>query len=157
VAEAAHLLERVSALPRPAAGALRCARESDRALLVRRSIDFAREAVDDHGDAEAVVERRLRNGGLHLWEDGGEPVSMLGVNIAVAGVVRIGPVYTPPQHRRRGYATSAVAAASAAALAAGARTCMLFTDPANPTSNRIYATVGYKRIADWRDYRFERR
>ena len=155
IEEAAHRLERVTAPARPAAGALRAARQSDRALLVRWSLDFAREASDDYGDAEGVVDRRLRNGGLHVWEDGEEPVCMLGVNIEVAGVVRIGPVYTPPAHRRRGYASSAVAAASEAALARGAKACMLFTDLANPTSNRIYAAVGYERFADWREYRFQ--
>jgi RimJ/RimL family protein N-acetyltransferase len=154
VEEAAHRLERVVAPARGAPGALRLARESDRALLVRWLIEFAREATDDYGDAEASVSRRLRSGGLFLWEDL-EPVCLLGVNIEVAGVVRIGPVYTPPRHRRRGYATSAVAAASEAALARGARACMLFTDLANPTSNRIYAEVGYERFADWREYRFE--
>ena len=155
VEEAAHRLERVTAPARAAAGSLRAARQSDRALLVRWSIDFAREATDDYGDAEAVVDRRLRNGGLHVWEDGAEPVCMIGVNIEVAGVVRIGPVYTPPAHRGRGYASSAVAAASEAALARGAKACMLFTDLANPTSNRIYAAVGYERFADWREYRFQ--
>lgn len=153
--EAAHRLERVIAPERPATGALRAASEDDRALLVRWMVDFGREAGDDRGDSESFVEGRLRNGGLFIWEDAGEPCAMAGVNIEVAGVVRIGPVFTPPQRRRRGYATSAVAAASEGALARGARACMLFTDLANPTSNRIYAAVGYERFADWREYRFE--
>jgi predicted GNAT family acetyltransferase len=69
-------------------------------------------------------------------------------------VVRIGPVYTPPELRRRGYAGSAVAAASRRALTAGAHTCMLFTDLANPTSNKIYAEVGYRAIGGWEEYSF---
>jgi predicted GNAT family acetyltransferase len=73
---------------------------------------------------------------------------------AIAGTVRVGPVYTPPENRRRGYATSAVAAASRRALAAGARQCILFTDLANPTSNQIYSTVGFWRFADWEEYAF---
>jgi predicted GNAT family acetyltransferase len=72
----------------------------------------------------------------------------------VAGTIRIGPVYTPPEHRRHGYASSAVAAASRRALSAGARQCMLFTDLANPTSNRIYARVGFRRCADWEELKF---
>jgi hypothetical protein len=40
------------------------------------------------------------------------------------------------------------------ALAAGARQCMLFTDLANPTSNQIYAAVGYRRCGDWEEYAF---
>jgi predicted GNAT family acetyltransferase len=86
-----------------------------------------------------------------VWEDE-EPVSMLGVHPAVAGVVRIGPVYTPPTKRRRGYAGSAVAAASRRALSAGARRCMLFTDLANPTSNKIYAEVGFRRVGAWEEF-----
>lgn len=151
--EAAHRLERVVAPARPAPGALRAAREGDRALLVRWTGDFVREAKVPHGDAERSVARGLAAGELFVWEDG-DPACMVGVHVAVAGVVRLGPVYTPPDRRAHGYATSAVAAASEAALARGAHTCMLFTDLSNPTSNRIYAAVGYERFADWREYRF---
>jgi predicted GNAT family acetyltransferase len=72
----------------------------------------------------------------------------------VSGVVRIGPVYTPPEFRRRGYATAAVASASQQALDSGAERCMLFTDLANPTSNKIYAAIGYQRIGDWEEHVF---
>lgn len=86
-----------------------------------------------------------------MWEDG-EPVCTLALSPDVAGTVRVGPVYTPPAQRRRGYASSAVAEASRRALAAGARQCMLFTDLANPTSNKIYASVGYSRFGDWEEH-----
>jgi predicted GNAT family acetyltransferase len=72
----------------------------------------------------------------------------------VAGVVRIGPVYTPVGARRRGYSSSAVAALSRQALEAGAHTCMLFTDLTNPTSNKIYADVGYRRFGEWEEAEF---
>jgi predicted GNAT family acetyltransferase len=81
-------------------------------------------------------------------------VSMLGLSPQIAGTVRIGPVYTPPEHRRRGYASAAVAAVCADALARGARQCLLFTDLANPTSNKIYAAVGFRRVADWEELEF---
>jgi predicted GNAT family acetyltransferase len=68
--------------------------------------------------------------------------------------VRIGPVYTPPERRARGYAGSAVAAASRRALAGGADTCMLFTDLSNPTSNKIYAEVGYTPAGSWEEHTF---
>jgi predicted GNAT family acetyltransferase len=68
-------------------------------------------------------------------------------------VVRIGPVYTPPELRGRGYASSAVAARSRLAIQNGLR-CTLFTDLANPTSNKIYADVGYRRVADWNELVF---
>lgn len=102
-----------------------------------------------------MLDAQLDRDGLLVWDDGG-PVSMLGVSPSVAGVTRIGPVYTPPAHRRRGYGTSAVAATSRRALAHGEHSCMLFTDLSNPTSNRIYAEVGYRRAADWEEHAFHR-
>ena len=96
----------------------------------------------------------LDQGDLFLWEDDGAAVSMVSTNPAVAGVVRIGPVYTPPGARRRGYASSAVAAVSRHALENGAEACMLYTDLDNPTSNKIYADIGYRRIAEWEEREF---
>jgi predicted GNAT family acetyltransferase len=153
--EAMHVLERVVDPPRPAAGRLRVALAADRPLLLDWTSDFMLEAgVATAAQAEAMIDSRLQRGGMLVWE-AGAPVSMLGVTPPVSGVVRIGPVYTPPRHRRRGYAGSAVAAASRRALAQGASRCMLFTDLANPTSNKIYAEVGYRRLADWEELVFE--
>jgi hypothetical protein len=42
-----------------------------------------------------------------------------------------------------------VAALSRHALAEGAERCALFTDLANPTSNKIYAEVGYRPLDAW--------
>jgi predicted GNAT family acetyltransferase len=135
--EAIHVLDEVHDPPRPASGILRIARPEERDLLIAWMREFAREArVAGPAEAGAWVDGSLRRDGLLFWEDG-QPVSMIGVNPAVAGVVRIGPVYTPPPHRRRGYAGSAVAATSRRALGAGAGRCMLLTDVANRTSNNI--------------------
>jgi RimJ/RimL family protein N-acetyltransferase len=153
-AEAMHALDTVLDPPRPAPGALRLAGDCDRALLTNWTAAFAREAgLQGADEAQSLVERRLENDGMLVWEDGG-PVSMVGITPAVSGVVRIGPVYTPPELRNRGYASSAVAATSRRALAAGAQRCMLFTDLANPTSNKIYAEVGYERCGDWEELAF---
>jgi predicted GNAT family acetyltransferase len=92
-------------------------------------------------------------GGQLVWDDG-EPVCTLGVSPEIGGTVRIGPVYTPPAVRSHGYASSAVAAACRAALAGGARRCMLFTDVLNPTSNKIYAALGFERFGDWEEHEF---
>jgi hypothetical protein len=126
--------------------------ERDRLIAWWRA--FADEAGGDGAaGAEANVDARLPHQSILLWDDGG-PVSLVAVQPAVAGVVRIGPVYTPPEHRRHGYAGAAVAEVSRRALAAGAHTCMLFTDLDNPTSNKIYFELGYRRFADWEEYRF---
>jgi GNAT superfamily N-acetyltransferase len=154
--EAMHVLEEVHDPPRPGPGTLRLPRADERDLLVSWTEEFVVETgLVGAAQAGAMVDARLRQKGLLIWEDV-EPVSLVGVNPVVAGVVRLGPVYTPPRFRRRGYAGSAVAAASRRALARGAERCMLFTDLANPTSNKIYAEVGYRRCGDWEEIALER-
>jgi predicted GNAT family acetyltransferase len=83
-----------------------------------------------------------------LWEDGGAPVSLVGGGSRTPNGVRIGPVYTPPEQRGRGYASSLTAAVSQRLLDEGRRFCFLYTNLANPTSNRIYLTIGYRPVAD---------
>ncbi|HJS97065.1 MAG TPA: GNAT family N-acetyltransferase [Solirubrobacteraceae bacterium] len=154
--EAMHVLTEVQDPPRPAPGALRLPRSDERDLLVVWTEEFIGETgLVGAAQAEQMVDARLGKQGLLVWDDGG-PVSLVGVNPAVAGVVRIGPVYTPRPFRGRGYAGSAVAAVSRRALAGGADRCMLFTDLANPTSNKIYAEVGYRRCGDWEEIALDR-
>ena len=153
ISMAMHALDGVRDPPRPASGQLRVAGPGDRPLLLDWWRGFVRDSGVIEADPAAAVDARLYQRGLLVWEDGA-PVSMVGITRPVAGVVRLGPVYTPEAARRRGYAGTAVAAVSRRALAAGARTCILFTDLANPTSNKIYAEVGYRRFADWEEHEF---
>lgn len=95
-------------------------------------------------DWNAWARWRVGAGEIHLWRVDGRFVSMAGAGPPAAGVARIGPVYTPPKERRHGYATALSAAASSAALAGGARHVALYTDLANPTSNAIYQSIGYR-------------
>jgi hypothetical protein len=153
--EAMHALEQVFDPPRPAPGELQVAGDGERPTLLEWTSEFMIEAgLAGAGHAESMVDSRLKREGMFVWVDG-SPVSMVGATPPVSGIVRIGPVYTPPRHRRRGYAGTAVAAVSRRALAAGASRCMLYTDLANPTSNKIYAEVGYRRLADWEELIFE--
>ena len=153
---AMHALTEVTGPARPAAGVLRIPSADERNLVIAWEEAFVAEAdVGVPGQAARTIDRRMAAGMQLVWDDGG-PVSTLAVTAPVAGVVRIAAVYTPPAMRRRGYAGSAVAAVSRRALAAGAERCMLFTDLANPTSNRLYASLGYRRIGAWEDRLFTR-
>ncbi|HEX2902904.1 MAG TPA: GNAT family N-acetyltransferase, partial [Jatrophihabitans sp.] len=97
----------------------------------------------------SMVEYRVERQLYWLWLGaGGDPVSMAGRNVTVAGVSRVGPVYTPPERRGRGYAAAVTAACTQHALATDADRAILFTDVANPTSNGIYQRLGYRPIAD---------
>ena len=70
------------------------------------------------------------------------------------GVARVGYVYTPPELRSRGYASSCVAAVSAEVLGQGASECMLYTELSNPSSNAIYRSIGYEAVSEVVSYRF---
>ena len=96
-----------------------------------------------------VSTRPVELNGFHFWEVGGVPVtSVCALPSTPRGAV-INAVYTPPAMRRRGYATAAVAAASALMLGQGRRFCFLFTDLANPTSNSIYQRIGYHFVGEF--------
>jgi len=82
------------------------------------------------------------------------PVSLAGRNRTAGGQARIGPVYTPPDLRGRGFGGAATAAITQAALDDGAEGVVLFTDLANPTSNTLYQRLGYRPISDWTVFRF---
>ncbi len=154
LSEAMHLLSKVHPPPRPAPGRLRPAVAQERELLTEWERGFVMEAgTGVVEEAARIVAQRLAVGAQYVWEDGA-PVSTLALSPSIAGTVRVGPVYTPSEHRRRGYASSAMAAACRRALADGAQRCMLFTDVANPTSNKIYATVGFRRCGMWEEHRF---
>jgi GNAT superfamily N-acetyltransferase len=131
-------------------GASLVAAGADAALVTGWFNAFGREAGELGGgqDAGAVVRDRLSYGGVTLWQAGSAPVSLAAVSRLVAGMVRVGPVYTPPPLRGHGYASAVTAAVSAAARAAGAAEVLLFTDLANPVSNSIYQRIGYRPVED---------
>jgi uncharacterized protein len=149
-------LDRVLPPPR-APGTYREADATDVDFVLDWFTAFAEEALPTSEHIErAHVEARLASpeGGIGLWTDGGEVVSLCGYGSPTPNGVRIGPVYTPPRLRGHGYATSLTAAVSERRLAAGRRFCFLYTDLANPTSNAIYELIGYRRIAGSRQYAF---
>ena len=134
---------------RLAPGQFRLAAPPDRDLLATWISAFVREATpnDPHPDALAVVDRYIQAGTLGLWDDHG-PTTIAASTRSTPHGAAISLVYTPPEKRRRGYASSCVAALSRSQLEQGKSFCTLFTDLANPTSNAIYQRIGYRPLAD---------
>ena len=142
------------------AGGPRPAEAGDRDLLRRWFREFLTEPLPDPQVHLADVDRSLDTrfaipgAGLWWWDVDREPVSLAGFSEPTPTGIRIAPVYTPPEHRRRGYATALVADLSRELLSRGRRFVFLFTDLANPTSNAIYERIGYRRVADAAEVRF---
>jgi RimJ/RimL family protein N-acetyltransferase len=157
------VLERVEPPGVPAAGRPRRALSPERALVLDWLDAFNAEALPEApADEEAMarmVDHRLDPGvedeGVWLWEVEDEARSLVAYGGPTPGGMRIGPVYTPPEHRRRGYCTALVAGVCARLLEQGRRRCYLFADLANPTSNAIYQRVGFQQVAESAEYGYQ--
>jgi predicted GNAT family acetyltransferase len=142
--------------PARAPGRLRVATEDELDLVSAWFGAFEADADQQAGRAPGTVNeviegddeirQRIRSGRVWFWDNDG-PVSLTCARPAAFGVSRVGPVYTPTEHRRNGYASRCLAAVSRLLLSQGLRVC-LFTDQANPTSNHIYEAIGYRPVAD---------
>jgi len=139
-----HVLTSVSDVP-PAPGAVRAATDADTEWLIERQVAFIAEVgVPDLPERiRKMMPTRVARGDFRIWDHGG-PVAFAGFNAAAPDFARIAPVYTLPDRRGRGYATALVAELSRELLADGKRRLFLTTDIANPTSNAIYARIGFR-------------
>jgi predicted GNAT family acetyltransferase len=137
-------------------GLLRRAANEDAELLLH----WCRQFVIETGVPESVEEystavpNKIRDGNLYVWEDG-QVVSMAGLSGKTQHGIRVNLVYTPPHLRKKGYATSCVAALRQRMLDSGKSFCCLYTDLTNSTSNSIYQKIGYRPVCDVQDWIFE--
>jgi predicted GNAT family acetyltransferase len=156
VHERVYELRRVLPPPQPP-GRMRLASADDLELATAWMYQFHREATT--GDTSTLDELRerarfkIQDQDFYLWDDGGM--------VALAGRTRptphgccVGPVYTPLEFRRKGYATALTAALSQRLLDEGFAFTALFTDLANPVSNSIYQKIGYRPVCDLDEYIF---
>jgi len=144
--------------PAQAPGDHRAAAPADFAWVMQWYRDFNDELrLDQPLDITArMLEGRLRGegGGGDIWEVSGSPVSLVAYARSSPHSSRIGPVYTPPGHRGLGYARTLTALTTKRLLSSGDRCCFLYTDLANPTSNRLYRSIGYRQACVSEDWRF---
>jgi RimJ/RimL family protein N-acetyltransferase len=125
-------------------GAARPAVPGDAALLgAWRAAFTAETGVAQVSAAHAPPEVAI-GPGEWVWHVDGVSVAQATARPVIAGMSRIGPVYTPPEHRRHGYGAAVTVAASRWALDSGARCVVLFTDARNPTTNALYPRLGYR-------------
>jgi predicted GNAT family acetyltransferase len=140
------------------AGNMRAMTASDIDVVAKWIHAFYVEVLpnDVHGieQSRKNAQARVEGGMTFLWQVGERSVAMASLARQTTRGISINAVYTPPEERRRGYATALVAAVSREGLRRGKEFCVLYTDLANPTSNSIYQKIGYRFIARSRNYRF---
>ena len=149
-----YQLDRVVPPASPPSGRVREATLDDLATVTGWMEAFVGETgVSEARDRAELARRKIGDRTVFLWEDP-DPVSMAAWTGKTPTGVRINAVYTPPELRRRGYASACVAALSQRMLDEGRSFCFLFTDLKNPTSNRIYQEMGYEGVCDVTAYDF---
>ncbi|WP_161524742.1 GNAT family N-acetyltransferase [Alteribacter lacisalsi] len=151
-----YRLDQVEPVPAQA-GTFDLAQESDLDLITGWVMEFHAEALSPTTEEEArtFAERSLSEQRIYLWKDiEGIPVSMAKRARETRNGASVNLVFTPDKYKRKGYATSCVAALSSLLLEEGYLFCCLYTDLDNPTSNSIYTKIGYRPVADSLDCRF---
>lgn len=138
-----------------APGKIRMALMGNKELVRQWAHSFHEDvfALASPNTPEDDITPKIEKRELYLWEDG-VPVSMAAKGRPTENGITINSVYTPPELRRRGYATSCVAMLCKELLDSGYKFCMLYTDLANPTSNSIYKKIGFKEVCDSVEHSF---
>jgi GNAT superfamily N-acetyltransferase len=130
-------------------GGFRPAAIEELALVRQWARGFYEDCFGDEHYEQSMrsAEEKVKDGTLYLWVDD-VPRSMAARSRPTPHGEAVSFVYTPPSQRRKGYASAVVARLSQQILDDGKQFCTLYTDLANPTSNRIYQQIGYTAIAD---------
>ena len=134
-----YKLDQVSEIPM-VSGRLRKAQIEDSDILMEKFFEGEEEKL------RLKLDQYFREESLYLWDDG-EIVSMVRKSRPTENGIAINHVFTPIEYRKRGYSTSCVHAFSKMLLEEY-EFCVLYTELANPASNRVYRKIGYQPIMD---------
>ena len=136
-----------------------CATSAHKATLIRFLCGFIADcfpSVHNHDrHAERDMEKLLAKNNLFLWQNAkGEYVSMAAQVRTSWNTASISRVYTPPEHRGHGYARCVTGMLSQKIMSEQQRSCNLFVDVNNPTSNYVYQSLGYYKVAEEKSISF---
>ncbi len=143
-------------VPSPAAeGQFLVGSEQDEGELLNMLFDYNKE-VSLLGDRSIdqvlqILREQIKSRNLYIWKKAGVLVSMAAVLRKTKSYALVGNVYTPPAHRNKNFASSCVRKLSKHLLHSGFQGCGLFTDAANPASNKIYKAIGYQPLSEFSD------
>lgn len=138
-------------------GEMEVASQVDYETLSAWYIDFGSEAGLLMPNPAASIADGFARNSWRFWKVNNQVVSMAGhaalVEVPGGTVGRIGPVFTPKNQRRKGYAAALTAHLARELMEQGAQV-MLYTDALNPTSNSVYQRIGFELIDENTRYEF---
>lgn len=144
-------IDKVS-IPDNVPGILRNAKSNELDLISNWFNEFSQEAmlpyerkslekIRDH--AETLIKNKL----YYVWENEGSPVAMAYTGRPTLNSLGISAVYSPMEHRKKGYASALVSTLSQKIINSGKKFCVLFSNAENLTSNKIYQRMGYVEVS----------
>ena len=92
--------------------------------------------------------RRLKKNDSWVLLLDGIPVALSAFNARFRDMVQIGPVWTPPEYRNKGFARLLLAYTLNQEKLKGTNKAILFTD--NPSAIKAYLAIGFRKIGDYR-------
>ncbi len=122
-------------------------------LLIQWMQDYEVEALGTPQDSEllkraTIKAERLRARDCWVFLENQIPVSLSAFNAKLDDIVQVGPVWTPPEHRNKGFARSVLAYTLTQEKRKGTKKAILFTD--NPAAIKAYLSIGFKNIGNYR-------
>ena len=139
----AYVLRGPTARTKKVEGSLRLASEKDKDLARTWGKLYGKEKPAPVDVSEFML-RKLRRQELYVWDNQGVTTLLTLSGFTDTGV-RISAVYTPHEHRGKGYASAAVAAAAAMLFENGRSFVTLVAIEDDP-AERIYQKLGFERI-----------
>ena len=125
-----------------ASGELRVATTDDIDTVARWVHAFQPKVFPEVADARRFAKRRIADDAVFVWDDG-RPVSMACVDGDTPAAVRLDWIYTPDEHRGRGYAKSCVATITGQMLEQGRTYCLAHAITSDARANAFLERVGF--------------
>ena len=145
--------------PQNVKGSLSLAMPEHAELVSKWIMEFTQECLPHQLSTlekyREMMEAKIKKSEVYLWlDEAGKPASMCLVGRPTKNGISVSGVYTPPNLRKKGYASGVTGYASQEMLNSGKKFCVLYTDLANPTSNKIYQNIGYAEVARSKHFLF---
>ena len=135
----------------PSVGDVRVATDRDFDDIYNLSKSFIAETGLNEFNLEVIVRDTLSKGRYFVLSIDNAIVSFGGHTdfqfFDEITIARVGPIFTPKEHRKNGYASAVTSAITDRLIASGALPT-LYTQATNPTSNKIYQELGYTLVAE---------
>jgi hypothetical protein len=132
---------------------VRLAQEGDIGQLITWRHDFFVEALgalpgqQTYNIAKTEIVRRVREGDYFVLEDQGTLASFCGVGGFLSDWTNVGPVWTPPDKRNKGYGRAVTAGTLSILAERGLTNAVLYT--LRFDAQRAYRAIGFNRVGNW--------